>query len=288
MGCKLCPRLCNADREHGKKGACGADGEIRLARVAPHYWEEPCISGKNGSGTVFFAGCPLGCVFCQNARISHGGVGKTYTVEQLAEAFVSLQSKGVHNINLVTPTHYVPQIVSALDIAKPSIPVVYNTGGYDRAETLDLLGERVKIFLPDYKYFSPKLALKYSHAEDYPEVALKAIEKMLDIAGSPTFDSDGMMKSGVIVRHLVLPGCTDDSMKALRTLRERFGGSIMVSIMNQYTPVKDVPYEQLQRPISDDEYELVLDYADHLGIDCGFRQDGGTVSESFIPDFDEN
>lgn len=288
MGCRLCPRLCNADREHGKKGVCGADGTIRIARVAPHYWEEPCISGKNGSGAVFFAGCPLGCVFCQNGRISHGGVGKAYTVEQLAEAFVSLQSKGVHNINLVTPTHYVPQIVSALDIAKPSIPVVYNTGGYDRTETLDLLGKRIKIFLPDYKYFSPKLAQKYSHAEDYPQVALKAIERMLDIAGSPAFDSEGMMKSGVIVRHLVLPGCTDDSMKVLRTLRERFGSSIMVSVMNQYTPTENVPYEQLQRPISDDEYELVLDYADHLGIDCGFRQDGGTVGESFIPPFDEN
>lgn len=285
MKCGLCPRLCGADRDAGQTGVCGADNRIRIARIAPHYWEEPCISGKNGSGAIFFSGCQLRCVFCQNAAISRRTVGKTYSCEQLADDMISLEQTGVHNINLVTPTHYVPQIIAALDIARPRVPVVYNTSGYELADTLRMLGGRVSVFLPDYKYHSQQLAKRYSNAEDYPQVAISAIAEMVKIAGAPQFDKDGMIKRGVIVRHLVLPGCADDSMRALRELHTRFGSDIMISIMNQYTPMPGAPAE-LSRSVTDDEYELVLDYADHLGITFGYRQEGGTVGESFIPDFD--
>ncbi len=286
-GCMLCPRRCGADRENGQKGVCGADNSIRIARAAPHYWEEPCISGTKGSGAVFFTGCPLGCVYCQNRAISSGGVGKPYTVAELAQTFELLQAQGVHNIDLVTPTHYTPQIVSALDAARLSIPVVYNCSGYELPETLELLRGRVNIFLPDLKYADSLLAKRYSRAEDYPKVALAAIEKMIGLVGEPAFDSDGMMTSGVIVRHMVLPDRVDNSMKALRMLRSRFGDSVLVSVMNQYTPMPDLPFEELMRPVTDDEYELVLDYADYLGIEDGFRQEGGAVGESFIPDFEQ-
>ncbi len=283
-GCNLCPRRCGVNRDAGQKGACGADSRIKIARIAPHFWEEPCISGKNGSGAIFFSGCVLRCVYCQNARISRLNVGREYSINELAEQINELEQGGVHNINLVTPTHYVPQIVSALEIAQPKIPVVYNTGGYENVDTLHLLDGKVQIFLPDYKYSSTALSKQYSNAENYPEIALKAICEMVNIAGEPKFDSDGMMKSGVIVRHLVLPNHTDDSMRVLRALHTAFGDSIMISIMSQYTPMSGVSNE-LARPISDDEYELVLDYADHLGITRGFRQESGAVGESFIPDF---
>ncbi len=206
-------------------------------------------------------------------------------MNELAEQMQILEQSGVHNLNLVTPTHYLPQIISALDIACPQIPVVYNTSGYERVETLRLLDGKVQIFLPDYKYSSPALAKRYSAAEDYPEVALAAIGEMVKIAGKPRFDSNGMMTGGVIVRHLVLPGCTDDSIRALRELHTAFGNNIFISIMNQYTPMPDAP-EELNRAVTDDEYELVLDYADFLGIEKGFRQEGGAVGESFIPDFE--
>ncbi len=283
--CNLCPRNCGADRDSGKTGVCGADNRIKIARIAPHFWEEPCISGKNGSGAIFFSGCTLRCVYCQNAKISRFCAGKEYSVNELAEQIRVLEHSGVHNINFVTPTHYVLQIASALDIARPQIPVVYNTSGYENISTLQRLDGRVQIFLPDYKYSSPTLAKRYSNAEDYPQIALAAIGEMVKIAGEPRFDGDGIMQSGVIVRHLVLPGCTDDSMKALRELKNTFGDSILISIMNQYTPITGVP-EELNRPVTDDEYELVLDYADYLGIKAGFRQEGGAVGESFIPDFE--
>ncbi len=283
--CNLCPRQCGADRASGKLGFCGATENVKIARIAPHFWEEPCISGKNGSGAIFFSGCTLRCIYCQNAKISRFCGGKEYSVDRLAEEIKKLEQSGVHNINLVTPTHYIPQIASALDIAKPHIPVVYNTSGYEKPESLSMLANKVQIFLPDYKYDSPALAKKYSSAEDYPEVALMAIGEMVKLAGKPTFDAEGMMTGGVIVRHLVLPGCTDDSMKALKRLHKTFGNSIFISIMNQYTPMPNVP-DELNRPLSEDEYELVLDYADFLGIENGFRQEGGTVGESFIPDFE--
>ncbi len=284
-GCTLCPRRCGADRERGQRGFCGADDRVLIARAAPHYWEEPCISGERGSGAVFFSGCPLGCIYCQNREISHGGVGREVSVSELADIFRRLEASGVHNLNLVTPTQYTPQTVEALDLAKPQIPVVYNCGGYESTETLELTRGRVQIFLPDFKYASAGLAQRYSHAGDYPQVALAAIEKMVELVGEPRFGSDGMMRSGVIVRHLVLPGKADESMKALRLIRERFGDRVTVSVMNQYTPMAGVGLDELSRAVTDDEYELVLDYAAYLGIENGYSQYGGTVSESFIPEF---
>ena len=283
-GCELCPRRCGARREEGQRGLCGADGRVLIARIAPHAWEEPCLSGTRGSGTVFFSGCPLGCVFCQNRAIRSGGVGRAYTVPELAEAFRSLEAQGVHNLNLVTPTPYTPQIVEALALAQPGIPVVYNCGGYERTETLDRLAGRVDVFLPDFKYAGAETAARFAHAPDYPEVALAAIRRMLEMVGPPVLDGDGMMTRGVLVRHLVLPGHADDSMKALRLLRTAFGRELWVSVMNQYTPMPGME-PPLDRPVSEEEYELVLDYADYLGLDKGYRQEGGTVSESFIPPF---
>lgn len=286
MNCNLCPRNCNADRNGGLLGYCGADNNIRIARIAPHFWEEPCISGTKGSGTIFFCGCNMGCVFCQNRAISGGGnIGRVYSVTQLAEAMKSLQNEGVHNINLVTPTHYIPQISQALAQADLSIPVVYNTSGYEKKASLDLLAEKIQIFLPDYKYHSPELAARFSNAPDYPQVALDAIGFMLEKRSVNRFNDEGIMTEGVIIRHLVLPGCADDSMKALKDLKLRFGRGITVSIMSQYTPMENAP-APLDRTVSTDEYELVLDYADFLGLDLGYRQDGSAVGEGFIPHFE--
>lgn len=286
MGCTLCPRNCNADRSKGLPGLCGATDKIRIARIAPHYWEEPCISGTKGSGTVFFCGCNMGCVFCQNRQISRGGnIGKDYSVSQLAEAITALQAEGVHNINLVTPTHYIPQIGEALSLAQPTLPVVYNTSSYEKVESLSLIEDKIQIYLPDYKYFSSTLAKAYSNAADYPSVALDAIGYMLSRQGINRFDDDGIMTQGVIIRHLVLPGSADDSMKALKALRDRFGKDITLSIMNQYTSMEGMA-SPLDRKVSEDEYELVLDYADFLGFRLGYRQEGGAVGESFIPPFE--
>ncbi len=286
MNCNLCPRDCNADRNNGQIGYCSADNNIRIARIAPHFWEEPCISGTKGSGTIFFCGCNMGCVFCQNRAISGGGnIGRVYSVAQLAEAMQNLQNGGVHNLNLVTPTHYIPQISSALCQAKPSIPVVYNTSGYEKKTSLELLAEKIQIFLPDYKYHSPELAARFSNAPDYPQVALDAIGFMLEKRSVNRFSDDGIMTEGVIIRHLVLPDCTDDSMKALKDLKQRFGTGITISIMSQYTPMENAP-APLDRTVTKDEYELVLDYADFLGLDCGYRQDGSAVGEGFIPHFE--
>ena len=285
MTCNLCPRNCNTDRQNGV-GYCKTDNQIRISRIAPHYWEEPCISGTKGSGTVFFCGCNMGCVFCQNRIISCGGqIGKVYSAPQLAEAMESLQSQGVHNINLVTPTHYIPQISEALQVANLSIPVVYNTSGYEKADSLSLIADKIQIYLPDYKYHSAQLAARLSNAPDYPQRALDAIEFMLKKRSENRFNDEGIMTEGVIIRHLVLPGETDDSMKALKDLKERFGSGITVSIMNQYTPLGNLA-PPLDRGVSEDEYELVLDYADFLGLKKGYRQEGGAVSESFIPHFD--
>lgn len=256
-----------------------------VARVAPHYWEEPCISGKNGSGTVFFSGCNLGCVFCQNRKISRFAAGRAVSAKELAQIFEQLQNEGVHNINLVTPSHYVPQIADALDMAKLKIPVVYNSGGYDLPEALDLLDGKVRIFLPDFKYMDASLAARFSNAADYPETAKAAVRKMFELAGKPRFGSDGMMKSGVIVRHLVLPGHSDDSIAVIRYLYETYGDSIYISIMNQFTPSADAPFEELRRTLSDSEYKRVVNFAEQIGVKNAFIQEGGTASESFIPDF---
>ena len=222
--CRLCPRNCGVDRSQGQRGYCGMTQEIRLARASLHMWEEPCISGKNGSGTVFFTGCPLRCIFCQNREIALGDVGKAVSIERLVEIFFELKAKGAHNINLVTPTHYVPQIAQALEKAKDAglkLPVVYNTGSYENLETLKMLDGLIDIYLPDFKYDSSELAMKYSHAPDYREVADAAIHEMLRQVGKPVFDGD-MLQRGVIVRHLVLPGHTKDSKAIIRHLIEEY------------------------------------------------------------------
>ena len=284
--CRMCPRKCGADRTSGIAGVCKTDDKIYISRAAPHYWEEPCISGKNGSGTVFFSGCNLGCVYCQNRKISRFAVGKQVSVSELAETFIQLQESGVHNINLVTPSHYVSRISDALDLAKLEIPVVYNSSGYDLCDALEMLDGKVRIFLPDFKYMDGRLAQKFSSAKDYPEVAKTAIKKMFELAGRPRFDADGMIKSGVIVRHLVLPGHTDDSKKIIRYLHDTYGDSIYLSIMNQFTPSPDLPFDELTRPLSEEEYNDVVDFAVSIGVKNAFIQEGETAKESFIPDFE--
>ena len=289
--CTLCPRECGADRLAGQRGFCGVSGEeILLARAALHFWEEPCISGSEGSGTVFFSGCTLKCIFCQNREISRGQAGKIITVDRLAEIFLELQAKGARNINLVTPTHYLPQIILALDKAKAAgltLPVVYNTSGYEKPEMLRLLEGYVDIWLPDMKYLTASPAKEYSSAEDYPDRILPALDEMVRQAGTPVFDENGMMKKGVIVRHLCLPGQGNDSRKILRTLAERYGDRIWVSIMNQYTPPPfELPFAHLNRRLTEREYDRLLDFADRNGIRNAFMQEGGAAEESFIPPFD--
>lgn len=275
--------MCGADRELFP-GRCGCTNTLRVARAAPHMWEEPCISGQRGSGAVFFSGCSLGCAYCQNRKISRGQVGLAMTVTELADTFQRLEAEGVHNINLVTPTHYQPQIIEALQLARPKVPVVYNTGGYELAHRIEELTGFVQIYLPDFKYMDPRLAGRYSAAPDYPEFAKSALAEMVRQQPDETFDEDGMMIRGVIVRHLVLPGHTDDSMRIIRYLFETYGDHIYLSIMNQFTPNEGCP--ELSRPITDEEYDEVVDYTLSLGVTKAFIQEGGTVSESFIPEFD--
>lgn len=289
--CTLCPRQCHANRAAGQVGFCGQTAEITAARAALHFWEEPCISGSHGSGAVFFSGCSHQCVFCQNHNIAVGKSGKIITSERLSEIFLELQEKGASNINLVTAGHFIPQVCLALERSKASglsIPVVYNTGSYEEVSSLRLLEGLVDIYLPDLKYFSSELSAKYSHAPDYFFRASAAISEMLRQVGEPVFDdTSGLMKRGVIVRHLVLPGQTRDSKKILRYLHEAYGNDIYVSIMNQFTPlvqVAEIP--ELNRCVTVEEYERILDFVDKIGIEQGFQQEGGTASESFIPEFD--
>ncbi len=289
--CTLCPRHCHVNRLLGQAGYCGQT-TLKAARASLHMWEEPCISGTAGSGTVFFSGCNLRCIFCQNYHIALGEAGREISTKHLAEIFLSLQAQGANNINLVTPTHFVPQILLALQSAKGhglTIPIVYNSSGYESTETLRLLEGYVDIYLPDFKYMDPALSLKYSHAQDYFTKAKESLAEMVRQAGSPVFDpATGLMKRGVIVRHLLLPGHTKDSKKILRYLHTTYGNQIFISIMNQYTPlpqVKELP--ELNRRVSPAEYERVLDFALRIGIENGFFQEGETASDSFIPEFDE-
>ena len=288
--CMLCPRECGANRLHGQRGACGVPGQLLAARASLHMWEEPCLSGSRGSGTVFFSGCGLGCVYCQNYSISLEGQGVTMGVQDLADTFLKLQEQGAHNINLVTAVQYLPQVILALERVKGQslrIPVVYNSSGYERVESLRRLEGLVDIYLPDFKYMDPELAGKYSHAKDYPQVAKLALAEMVRQTGMPEFDSRGMMKRGVIVRHLLLPGHVKNSKNVLKYLYKTYGDKIYISMMNQYTPMpamKDDP--QLSRKVTDREYERLIDYAISLGLNNGFIQEGETAKESFIPEFD--
>ncbi|MCD7715361.1 MAG: radical SAM protein [Lachnospiraceae bacterium] len=368
--CTLCPRRCGAERENGQKGRCHADDKIRVARAALHYWEEPCISGTasgctayaenaarlGGSGAVFFSGCPLGCIYCQNRAISRGQAGKAISMERLAEIFLELEAQGALNINLVTAGHYAPQVCTALRLAKDqglSLPVVWNSSGYETVETLRMLEGLVDIYLPDLKYLDPALAKLYSHAEDYPEAAKAAIREMVRQQPRPRFakeniegaeasedgktanrtkiakdtniiddakgmddaeDGECLMKAGVIVRHLLLPGHVREAKHVVSYLHETYGDQIYISLMNQYTPPADIfaktcpktgnadkagdfahtentarlsaALELLRRPVTKREYERLLDYAVQIGVTQGFFQEGGTAAESFIPAFD--
>lgn len=289
--CTLCPRKCHADRRAGREGFCGQSAEITAARAALHFWEEPCISGSCGSGTVFFSGCSLQCVFCQNRSIALGNDGYVISLQRLSEIYLELQEKGAANINLVTAGHFLPQIVYTLELAKDnglSIPIVYNTGSYEEVDSLKMLEGLVDIYLPDIKYHSPQLSAKYAHAPDYFDRACAAVSEMLRQTGRPQFDSEtGLMRKGVIVRHLLLPGQSGDSKRILRYLRNAHGNDIYVSIMNQYTPMasQKLPPE-LNRKITDEEYDKILTFADKIGIEQGFYQEGDTARESFIPAFD--
>ena len=294
--CELCPRRCGARRLEGQRGVCGADGTLRVARAALHFWEEPPLSGERGSGAVFFSHCPLKCAFCQNASISAEGWGVEVGQEDLVAAMLDLQAQGAHNINLVTATHYAPQVRAAVAQARGrglAVPVLYNTSGYERPRVIDALAETVQVWLPDFKYADRALARGLSRAADYTEVALEAIGRMVgqvERAGGRLCDDDGIMRRGVIVRHLVLPGHVGNSLLALETLWDRFGNAVDVSVMNQYTPPAGGAwlgeYPELARPLADEEYELVLDHADDLGFENLWWQQGGTVGESFVPAFD--
>ena len=289
--CSLCPRQCHANRISGKKGYCGMGSSIRAARAALHMWEEPCISGEKGSGAVFFSGCGLRCCFCQNRDIAIGDRGKEVSVERLADIFLELEQKGAANLNLVTGAHYVPQIIHALELARKKgckLPVVYNSSGYEKVETLKLLEGYVDVYLPDMKYMDAKLAADFSHAPDYPEVAENAIREMVRQTGACVFGAEGYIRKGTIVRHLILPGHTKNSIAVLQYLHETYGDNIMISMMNQFTPVwKQEKFPELNRKVTKREYEKVLNIALELGIENGYFQEGETAKESFIPAFDE-
>lgn len=296
--CKLCPRECAVDRRNGERGVCGQTEQLKVARAALHYWEEPCISGKSGSGTVFFSGCALHCVYCQNREIANGTVGKEISTGRLAEIFLELAEQGANNINLVTPGHFIPQIITALEQARRqgmNLPVVYNTGSYENVDILKKLEGIVDIYLPDFKYMSEALGKRYSNAPDYPTVAKAAIAEMFRQTGIPVFGKKGseaeeepLIKRGTIVRHLILPGQTQDSKAVLRYLYETYGDGIFISIMNQFTPLSSslTACPELNRKLTEAEYDEVVDYAIELGIENGYIQEGETAEESFIPAFD--
>ncbi len=289
--CRICPRQCGVSRGETGRGRCRSGGRIRIARAAPHFWEEPPISGERGSGAVFFTGCPLGCVYCQNREISGGSekdrLGKAVSPEELSGIFFDLIGKGVHNINLVTPTHFAPLIREALLIKRLPVPVVWNTSGYESVETLRALDGLVDIYLPDFKYAEKELADAFSQAPDYPEAALAAIKEMVRQAGPPVYGADGMMQRGVLVRHLILPGHTKNSISVLRLLAREFPG-IPISLMAQYTPPEKFPPEagfpELRRPITRRELEKVENELFLLGLD-GFVQSRNAAGAEYLPDF---
>lgn len=289
MKCYLCPRNCGVDRDNGELGYCMAPGEMVVARYSLHQWEEPVISGEQGSGTIFFSYCNMRCCFCQNYRISELHKGRVVSIEEFSRICLDLQENEAHNINLVTPTMYVPYIIEGLRLARKNglvIPIVYNTSGYENVDTIRMLEGLVDIYLPDLKYYDDKLGEKYSNCLNYFQYASKAIEEMVRQVGEFQIDQDGMMKRGVIVRHMVMPGNIEDSKKIIKYLYERYGDKIILSIMNQYTPVKRLEYKELNRKVSKEEYDEVINYAYDLGIRNAFIQEEDTQKSSFIPDFD--
>lgn len=287
--CRLCPRNCSINRNCGEIGFCGAGNEIVIAKYYLHQWEEPCITGENGSGTIFFSYCNMRCMFCQNYKISTLNYGVGISIERFSEICLELQDRGATNINLVTPTHFVPLIVDGIKLAKSrglGIPIVYNSSGYENVDTIKMLDGIVDVYLPDFKYYSDEYAIKYSKCKDYFKYASRAIEEMVRQRGSCKFDRDGNIVSGVIVRHLLLPGMENDSKKILKYLYDKYGDNIYISIMNQYTPVRKCKYDELNDRVLDIIYDDVIDYAWDIGIRNAFIQEGGSQSESFIPEFD--
>lgn len=286
--CQLCPRKCGVNR-YKRRGYCKAGSKIKLAYYSLHLWEEPLLSGDNGSGTIFFSYCNLRCMYCQNDKISLNGYGKEITQKRLKEIMLLLQEQGAHNINLVTPTHYVPQIARVLKSIKDkdlTIPVVYNTSSYENIGTIKMMNGLVDIYLADLKYFDDELGIKFSDCKDYFETATMAIDEMYRQVGKYEIGSDGLMKRGLIVRVLVLPGHVHDAKEIIQYLYHTYHDDIYISIMNQYTPVTVCPYDELNRKLSADEYEEVINYALTIGVNNAFIQEDETASESFIPNFD--
>jgi Uncharacterized Fe-S protein PflX, homolog of pyruvate formate lyase activating proteins len=286
----LCPRNCAVNRLEDVIGFCKSRKNLKVARVSLHHWEEPCISGTNGSGTIFFSNCNLQCSFCQNHQISTGGLGKEISIERLSEIFLEQQQRGAHNINLVTPTHYVPQIIEALKIAKSkglNLPIIYNTNSYENIQTIKSLKGYIDVYLPDLKYFNDKYSQKYSNCPDYFTHATKAIEEMFSQVGEVKFNSEGLIERGVIIRHLMLPGLLFDSKKVIDYIYNTFSDSVYISIMNQYTPMPKVnKHIEINKPLNSKHYDSLIEYCISLGIKNAFIQEDETCSESFIPDFD--
>ena len=284
MICNLCPRKCNVNRDL-KSGFCGVSNTLKAARAQLHFWEEPIISGTNGSGTIFFSGCNLKCVYCQNFNISKENFGKDITTQRLAEIFKELENAGAHNINLVTPSHYVKQIVEALNIYKPKIPVVYNTSGYDSVEELKMLEGYVDVYLTDLKYYSSELSQKYSSAKNYFEVCSLAIKEMIRQQPKNVMEN-GLIKKGVIIRHMVLPNCINDSFKVLDWIKNNLDEDVIVSVMGQYTPYFNASkFPEINRKLKPVEYKLVINHFNKLGLKNGFMQSLDSADENFIPPF---
>lgn len=288
--CLLCPRKCGINRAIGQTGVCGVSAEIRVARAALHYWEEPCISGKKGSGAVFFSGCSLHCVFCQNREISDGKAGKVISKERLSDIFMELADKGANNINLVTPGQYIPDIVWAVNDAKSrgmKLPIIYNTSGYENVTELKLLEGIVDVYLPDFKYMDSTLSARYSRAKDYPSVAKQALSEMVRQQPDVVIDdATGLIQKGVIVRQLLLPGHVNDAKAVLKYLYDTYHDHVYISMMSQFTPIALKDYPEINRTVTRREYERLVDYALEIGITNAFIQEGDVAKDSFIPAFD--
>ena len=288
--CLLCPRKCGINRSTGQTGVCGVSSEIKVARAALHYWEEPCISGKRGSGAVFFSGCSLHCVFCQNREISDGKEGKVISKERLSDIFIELVDKGANNINLVTPGQYIPDIVWAVNDAKSrgmKLPIIYNTSGYENVTELKLLEGIVDVYLPDFKYMDSTLSARYSRAKDYPSVAKQALSEMVRQQPDVVIDdATGLIQKGVIVRQLLLPGHVNDAKAVLKYLYDTYHDHVYISMMSQFTPIALKDYPEINRTVTRREYERLVDYALEIGITNAFIQEGDVAKDSFIPAFD--
>ncbi len=288
--CLLCPRKCGINRRTGQTGVCGVSSEIKVARAALHYWEEPCISGKRGSGAVFFSGCSLHCVFCQNREISDGKAGKVISKERLSDIFIELADKGANNINLVTPGQYIPDIVWAVNDAKSrgmKLPIIYNTSGYENVTELKLLEGIVDVYLPDFKYMDSTLSARYSRAKDYPSVAKQALSEMVRQQPDVVIDdSTGLIQKGVIVRQLLLPGHVNDAKAVLKYLYDTYHDHVYISMMSQFTPIALKDYPEINRTVTKREYERLVNYALEIGITNAFIQEGDVAKDSFIPAFD--